>query len=105
MGVNERKLQEESQEIILNHLKKQFAKDIDPVSMNVFIGELEMAFIVLISPIIEDFQSVDDWFVEVLSLIKKNYIQMRKKLNIEKVINQMFIAWNEDLVSPRMILD
>jgi len=95
--VNERKLQEESQEIILGHLKKQFAKDLDPVSMNVFIGELEMAFIVLISPIIEDIQSVDDWFVEILSLIKKNYIQMRKKLNLKKVINQMFFAWNEDL--------
>jgi len=99
--VNERKLQEESQGTILKHLEKQFEKDIEPVvSMNIFLGELEMAFIVLISPIIEDTNALDDWVqwvVEIQSLLKKDYVEMRKKLKVKYVFKQMSVAWNEDV--------
>jgi len=106
---NRKKMQEKSQETILGHLMKQFAKDIDPVTMNIFVGELDMAFIVLISPIIEETKSVDDWgvkyfrgipksswVVEIQSLLKKDYVEMRKKLNAIKVFKQMPVAWKEE---------
>ena len=77
--------------------------------MNIFVGELDMAFIVLISPIIAETKSVDDWgvkyfrgipksswVVEIQSLLKKDYVEMRKKLNAIKVFKQMPVAWKEE---------
>lgn len=104
-----RKMHEKSEETILNQLTKQFSTNIDFVSMKVFQQELEMALFVLISPLVEETNVLDHWAIKLFkgvhksvwlvalnSLLKKEYVTMRKKLNASKVQLQMSAAWNKD---------
>ena len=108
MEVTRAKMYEKSRETILDQLRKQFWKEEEPVSLKVFIEEVELAMFVLHIPIYEKTTFMDEiwgygifrglpkcyWIGEVKSLVKKEYTKMRKKLSFVKVVSQMSAAWN-----------
>merc|ERR1712058_52541 len=107
MMVIARNRYEKKQETILYHLKKQFPIDTLPVSIKSFQQELETAMFVLFCPIIEETNYMDNWmnfcFIEkhksfwvdeMKSLLKKEYVQMRKKLDVSKVTSQISATWS-----------
>jgi len=95
------------QKTILYHLKKQFPQDTLPVSIKNFQQELGTAMFVLFCPIIEETNSMDNWMNfcfsekprsfwvdEIKSLLKKEYVPMREKLNVTQVISQVSATWS-----------
>ena len=100
-------LLKEPHQIILHQLKKRLCNDAIPVSFKVFRQELVNAVSSACWPLFEEpmfAEEITDLFSEWLnesylidvlkSLRKKQYSKMIKKLNKEKILSQIDIAWD-----------